>query len=232
MALLRQVVGYRIADFIGGAGNIGFGLLILLPQGLLRHIIGWSPRDGRSIFHLQQKLSELVIDPLTSPNGVSEGRMLSSIYASEHVPLAAKTKHSLLPDTLGVVLAGTEATANVLITVMYYLLSRPESLQRLQTELRKQLPTDHHTIEFQQLKRLPYLDATILEGFRLEQGSEFRTPRVSQEPLLYNDQLLIPAGRYYPENAQISCTIRYRTTFMFGDASGKSNHILHISDVT
>jgi hypothetical protein len=179
MALLRQVVGYKIADFLGGAGNIGFGLLILLPQGLLRYIIGWSPRDGRSIFHLQQvrsqklsilfftdmyskqKLSELVIDPLMSSNGVSEGPMLSSIYASEHVPLAAKTKHSLLPDTLGVVLAGTEATANVLITVMYYLLSRPESLERLQMELRKELPTDHHRIEFQQLKRLPYLVSAL-----------------------------------------------------------------------
>lgn len=87
--------------------------------------------------------------------------MLSSIYASEHVPLAAKKKHSLLPDTLGVVLAGTEATANVLITVMYYLLSRPERLERLQMELRKQLPTDSRMVEFQQLKRLRYLVSAL-----------------------------------------------------------------------
>lgn len=57
MSLLRQLIGPKTAALIGGAGNVGFQLLAFLPQSLHYRAIGWSPRNGRSIVHLQRVCS-------------------------------------------------------------------------------------------------------------------------------------------------------------------------------
>ncbi|EED11797.1 benzoate 4-monooxygenase cytochrome P450, putative [Talaromyces stipitatus ATCC 10500] len=198
MTLLRLLFGHTIANWIGGAGNVGFKLLALFPKRLHYHVTGWSLENENSIVHLQQKLARLVIDPLISSESLPDDPMcpmLPAIYASDKVPPEAKKRSSLLPDTLGVVLAGTEATANVLDTIMYYLLKDKEKLERLQTELWETLPGNSENVDFQQLKDLPYLHGTKLTAsLRLERGSEFRTPRILHEPLCYNGQFVIPAG--------------------------------------
>lgn len=106
-------------------------------------------------------LVDRVINPIVSSKGSPEGPMLASIYASERVPPEVKQMSSLLPDTLGIVLAGTEATANVLVAIMYHLLQNPEKLARLQAELCEKLPGDINEIEFQKLKGLRYLVSLV-----------------------------------------------------------------------
>jgi cytochrome P450 len=67
-----------------------------------------------------------------------------------------KSPQRLHTEVLGAIIAGTEGTANVLITATFYLLSNPKCRQKLQTELRKGWPRSGHP-SLKQLLKFPYL---------------------------------------------------------------------------
>lgn len=92
----------------------------------------------------------------------------------------------LTDEALTIIGAGTVTTAHTLTTITFHLLSRPEKLERLRSELAaiwNEPPT------WTQLEHLPYLSACISEGLRLSYGVSHRLQRVSpDEDLVYCDE--------------------------------------------
>ena len=71
-----------------------------------------------------------------------------------------KSPDCLYTKTLGTIIAGTEAIVNVLVTVMFYLLSNPICYKRLKAELREAWPSQGNP-EIKDLLQLPYLVSTL-----------------------------------------------------------------------
>ena len=67
-----------------------------------------------------------------------------------------KSPARLHSETLGAIIAGTEASANVLVTATFYLLSNPTCCERLKSELREAWPSKGRP-DIKNLLQLPYL---------------------------------------------------------------------------
>lgn len=117
-----------------------------------------------------------------------------------------------------------------LSVAMYYILSQPQTLEKLSAELRPCFKDPSRIPSWSSLERLPYLisfplfcqqlqrglisshSATIAEGLRLSYGVSTRLQRVPHEPLYYSS---IFDGRH------ISMTIPA------GTAIGMTNYLVH-----
>ncbi|KAI4601526.1 hypothetical protein KJ359_011656 [Pestalotiopsis sp. 9143b] len=74
------------------------------------------------------------------------------------------------------IVAGSETTATFLGAVTYFLLKNPDSLAKLQQEVRGTFPT-YDQINGDTATSLPYLEATIEEGLRLFPPAAIALPR-------------------------------------------------------
>ncbi|PYH29500.1 cytochrome P450 [Aspergillus neoniger CBS 115656] len=105
------------------------------------------------------------------------------------------------------VAGGTETTSWTLSVITYYLLSQPDTLSRLSTELIASIPDPTAHIGIEVLEHLPYLTAVIQEGLRLSYGSVARLARVSpDEAVIFHDDKrgkdwVIPPGTPMSMNA-------------------------------
>ena len=84
----------------------------------------------------------------------SEGLIYRLLDSS--LPIKYKSPARLHTETLGAILAGTEATANVLVTATFYLLSNPACCERLKAEVREAWPIQGN-LDINDLLQLPYL---------------------------------------------------------------------------
>lgn len=96
---------------------------------------------------------------------------------------------------------GTETVNWAICVTLYYLLSQPSTLAKLQAELAQAIPDPASIPPWHALEQLPYLSATIAEGLRLSYGLATRLARISpDEPMRFRssdgacDDVLIPAG--------------------------------------
>lgn len=89
-----------------------------------------------------------VFDVMLNPN-LEKGQWTPSVQVM--------TEEALL-----LLLAGTDTTTNILITAVYNLLSHPDKLALLKTELRSAMPNKEEGLEWAALERIPYLVRTIL----------------------------------------------------------------------
>jgi cytochrome P450 len=86
------------------------------------------------------------------------------------------------------VVAGTLTTAWALSVALFYLLTLPEALKKLKTELKESVPNTLALPDLASLEKLPYLTACIQEALRLSYGVSSRLQRVSpNEVMVFND---------------------------------------------
>ena len=86
----------------------------------------------------------------------------------EHDPSQPKlTTGDLKIDSFFAIQAGSDTTAGVATFLIYYLLSHPESYERLQAELDEAFPEPDAPLNLQTLNRLPFLAAVCDETLRL-----------------------------------------------------------------
>ncbi|KFZ23365.1 hypothetical protein V502_02159 [Pseudogymnoascus sp. VKM F-4520 (FW-2644)] len=112
----------------------------------------------KSMLHYQQNIGLRVNKAIasqkegnnTSVEGLLRGILNSSLGEDKKSPQRLHT------EVLGAIIAGTEGTANVLITATFYLLSNPECCRRLQAELRDGWPRSGQP-SLKQLLEFPYL---------------------------------------------------------------------------
>jgi cytochrome P450 len=93
-----------------------------------------------------------------------------------------------------VVGAGTITTAHYLEITIFHILSNPEILKKLKTELAIAAPNPDSMLPFLQLEQLPYLSAVVCEGFRVSYGVSSRLTRIAPDHDLVFNEWTIPAG--------------------------------------
>jgi cytochrome P450 len=116
------------------------------------------------------------------------------------LPPEDKTVARLSDDAQVFMQAGTLTTAWVLEVIMFWLISQPDMLKTLKTELKTVMPTNNTVVPLVELERLPYLNAVIKEGLRLTYGVSSRLMRsCPNDELTYTDpktgkDWIIPRG--------------------------------------
>jgi cytochrome P450 len=105
-----------------------------------------------------------------------------------------KTLDRLTAEGQTVVAAGSLTTAQYLQVTFFHLLSNPEILRRLKSELAVTVPNPDSIPPSQKLEQLPYLSAVICEGFRISLGTLARLTRVAPDRDLVFNEWTIPAG--------------------------------------
>ncbi|KAJ4258176.1 hypothetical protein NW762_008320 [Fusarium torreyae] len=88
-------------------------------------------------------------------------------------------------------LAGSETTATSLSSVTYYLLKNPDTLAKLQAEMRSTFSSEEE-ITGNSLNNLAYLNAVIEEGLRMFPPAPFGLPRVCNGAMI--DGVYVPKG--------------------------------------
>lgn len=89
------------------------------------------------------------------------------------------------------VIAGSDTTATALSTIIYFLTRHPQSLQRLQDEVRAAFQEESQMND-SALQALPYLAAVIEEGLRMFPPTAFGLPRISPGAIV--DGHYVPSG--------------------------------------
>ncbi|KAG9049268.1 hypothetical protein FS837_010804 [Tulasnella sp. UAMH 9824] len=107
-------------------------------------------------------------------------------------------KEELTAEALTQLIAGSDTTSNSSCAIIYYLARSPRAMSKLQQELDEALGESTDIPWFEQLKKLPYLEACINEALRLHSTSSLGLARS------------VPAGgltvcgRFFPEGAILS----------------------------
>ena len=84
----------------------------------------------------------------------------------------------LTADAVLMFIAGTETTANALLQATWGVLSNPQVLATLQSELRAAIPDKSTMVDFASLESLPYLRGVIKESLRFSYGVPGQIPRI------------------------------------------------------
>lgn len=105
------------------------------------------------------------------------------------MPAELKTVTRLSDEAAAVLNAGTETTSWTVAVITFYLLSQPETLERLTEELEDEVDDPLNLPKWSDLEKLPFLYAVIQEGLRLSYGVSARTGRVpTSESLTYRGE--------------------------------------------
>lgn len=124
-----------------------------------------------------------------------------SILDSE-LPPQEKSIARLADEAQMFIMAGSTSTSRTLDVIVFWLLSQPETLQKLKDELKAAIPNPNDVghMPLSALEALPYLRSVIREGLRLSYGLSCRNQRVDPDNALsFTDkntgkQWQIPAG--------------------------------------
>ncbi|GKT84348.1 trichodiene oxygenase [Colletotrichum tofieldiae] len=119
------------------------------------------------------------------------------------LPPEEKTTKRLTAEGVVVMVAGTETTSFTLTVITFYLLTKPEILEKLTQELRTVVRDPEHLPSWPTLEALPYFSAVISEGLRLAPGVASRTSRVAtEEDLVYR-------GKWTPKGSETEVELNY-----------------------
>ncbi|KAH8764484.1 cytochrome P450 [Hyaloscypha finlandica] len=103
--------------------------------------------------------------------------------------------------------AGTLTTSWTLSIALYYLLTMPEVLQKLKTELDKAIPNISSPPSLALLESLPYLGACIQESIRLGYGASGRLTVIAQDEAIVLKSSTHGSEYSIPPGTPISMTI-------------------------
>ncbi|OCT47606.1 Trichodiene oxygenase [Cladophialophora carrionii] len=113
----------------------------------------------------------------TSRPSSHQHTLIHEILRSD-LPDAEKSPARIMQDIQATVTAGTLATAAALSYTLFSLLSHPQLLRRLRTELHAAMPNPTVLPSLAVLEQLPFLTACIKEGLRLGIGANSRLQRI------------------------------------------------------
>lgn len=98
-------------------------------------------------------------DPFKKSAEVAKTRFPTIFHEmlSSYLPALEKSAKRLGEEGFVIIAAGGETTGRVLTAAFYYLLSNPDSLRRLRTQLEEAMPDSQQTLELNALEQLPWL---------------------------------------------------------------------------
>ncbi|KAH8152938.1 uncharacterized protein LAJ45_03165 [Morchella importuna] len=94
--------------------------------------------------------------------------------AGESLP----TRHGLFDETMALLIAGSDTVGNTLVVGGFHVLNNPSVYEKLFNELKKNWPVLEKSLGYEELEKLPYLNAVIKESLRVSHGVVSALPRV------------------------------------------------------
>ncbi|EMC97785.1 hypothetical protein BAUCODRAFT_31780 [Baudoinia panamericana UAMH 10762] len=111
-----------------------------------------------------------------------------------NLPESEKSVERIAQEAQTLVAAGSATTSYFLKSVVYFVLSDPDVLKRLQAELQTAIPDIKELPSSAKLQSLPYLDAIIKETTRTVPGAFCRLGRIAPNEDLKCGQYVLPRG--------------------------------------
>lgn len=136
---------------------------------------------------MKKQIAEIKAQPRDTYKDLPHPTLFHEILQS-NLQDADKSTERLTDEAQIVVGAGTITTAWALCAATYYLLTSPQALQKLRTELYDAIPNPNVSVPLPVLEQLPYLTAVIQEAIRLSYGVSSRLQRISPDKaMLFTD---------------------------------------------
>ncbi|KAL8653987.1 MAG: hypothetical protein Q9226_003619 [Calogaya cf. arnoldii] len=184
-------------------------------QALPDPVVLWLQPSLRLAFKIMKKM-ELDIGSLRKrlegkPVGLEPG-IFTGILRS-NLPAQEKTADRMSSEGMGLLVAGSETTAQTLSITTYHILANPDILAELRKQLETAIPEAETLPPLAKLEAIPYLYACVQEGLRLSYGISGRLMRVSHTPIEYGGWT-IPPG----------VAVGMSTVFMHDDEDVFPNH--------
>ena len=143
---------------------------------------------------LEKQVKEMKDDLAQGKRNTGQRTIFYDILTTDQVRPQEKETEHLVTEAQAAVGAGTVTTAHTLSILIYHILSNPEILARIRSEIKTTLPDVQTKPKWQQLEQLPYLTAVITEGLRLSYGASHRLQRVFPDTALQYKNWTIPPG--------------------------------------
>lgn len=134
------------------------------------------------------------------------------------LPTAEKSPERITSEAIALVLGGTHPVSTTVTIATFHLLSKPEQLERLRSELRTVVSDETNLPPWSTLEKLPYLNGVVLESLRLVFGVASRVSVIApDEELVYT-----PA-----EESLTVSGVKTSYTIPPGSAVGISAYMVH-----
>ena len=157
-------------------------------------ILGLSKRD----------LVVSLVEPLVSKIKNSEDRYSGNSFVSLYLKRIEENKQSGIQDSFSemqldftlfdMMVAGSETTANTIRWILLYLIRKPSIQENMYQEISKVIGTE--TPSICDRENLPYVEAVILEGLRIQAVAPLGIPHTVLEDIVFH-------GYVFPKN----CTV-------------------------
>ncbi|KIW28417.1 uncharacterized protein PV07_08084 [Cladophialophora immunda] len=141
-------------------------------------------RDIKAQIELIQRQRDTAVSKSPTPAAAAAQTTIFHEILNSDLPEAEKSTSRLWQEGQAAVVAGTLTTAAALSCTLFSLLSQPELLRRLKTELLVAMPSPTRPPRLAVLEQLPYVAACVKEGLRLSNGVSTRLPRLTPDHAL------------------------------------------------
>ena len=125
-----------------------------------------------------------------NPNGPEPG-IFAGLLRSNFPP-SEKVAERMSSEGMGLLVAGSETTAQTLSVTTYHVLANPGIVNELRKQLEIATPEACTLPSLANLEAIPYLYACVQEGLRRSYGISGRLMRVAHHPIEYQDWIIPP----------------------------------------
>ncbi|KAJ3826077.1 fatty acid hydroxylase [Lentinula raphanica] len=108
---------------------------------------------------------------------------------------------AIVKNLLTFLIAGHETSSGLMSFMTYYLIKHPETMRKLQTEIDEVL--GGQPVQYQDLSKMPYLNAVIRETLRLAPTAPMRLVKPVEDTYLANGKYFVKAGSYLVINTWV-----------------------------
>ncbi|KAJ6785099.1 hypothetical protein PWT90_03556 [Aphanocladium album] len=211
--------------------GIPFWLLQSLPASVAEKV---SPKDLREFMAIIKECATYSFSQTRVPEKGPQDVVQTMLVAD--LPEEQKSFERVFGECRSVVLAANETTATVLSSITYYTLSSPEIYKRLRDELKSACDAKGSSLEYQELRALPYLTAVTYISINMNDMHKdpalFPNPEkfdpgrwLTQSDVKHLSKYLQPWGRgsRFCVGKELAYTDLYLTTYrLFGPECGFS----------
>lgn len=143
-------------------------------------LLPWYRQGSEAVENLAGIAVAAVAKRLTMPTDRVD--LLSKLQEGRDDEGKPMGREELTAEALTQLIAGSDTTSNSSCAISYYIALHPHVQEKLQKELDEASTTEDDVVfTYEQVKRLPYLEAVINEGLRVHSTSSLGLPRVVPE---------------------------------------------------